>query len=163
MSRSEQRADAAPHEPSEAVRVHKGPAFVLPPHDRLFCVFDRREDGVAAIRELLRFNVVKVDDVWVFEGERGAQRLDPTLVRHGVRATLGRVAQRLLTGDAEYGDNLVAELRRGGLVLAIHVSRSGIPNLLPLLERHGGHFMAFGAHWNYVDTSGLAHEGGRPS
>jgi hypothetical protein len=147
--------DRTQSEHPDVVHVHKGPSFILPPRDRLFCVFDRREDGVAAIRDLLHLDSVSIDDVWVFEGERGAGRLDPTLVRHGVRTLLGRVVQRLLTGDADYGDGLVKDLRRGGIVLAIHTTRHDVSTILPTLEQHGAHSTAFGTHWNYVEPTEL--------
>ena len=135
---------------SEPHGVHEGPSFILPPRDRLFCAFDRRHDAMEAVRDFLHLGAAHVDDVWVFVGERGAYRLDPSLVKSGPRVKIGRLLQRLFTGDAEFGDDLVAELQRGGIVLAIHIARDDVASLVPVLKRHGGHSIAFGAHWNYV-------------
>lgn len=161
MERIGQTYPATPHVYGREPRhVHEGPSFILPPRDRLFCIFDRRVDAVAATRDFLHLGSVQVDDVWVFVGERGARRLDPSLEKHGPRVLLARLAQRLLTGDAEYGDDLVAGLRRGGIVLAIHVERDDVSSLIPVLRRHNGHSFAFGAHWNYVEAGGTTEQTG---
>lgn len=152
MRRSDLKHSATKHPDNRQAlhEVHEGPSFILPPRDRLFCAFDRRHDAIDAIRDFLYLGAVQVDDVWVFVGERGVRRLDPTLEKHGARARLGRLLQRILTSDAEYGDDLVEELRRGGIVLAIHVERDDVASLIPVLRRHHGHSIAFGTHWNYV-------------
>lgn len=132
-----------------------GTFFVLPPAHRLFVVFDDAEQGLAALNEVSTSGLSEPDDAWIFSGEEGVTSVDPGLRRHGVAVGIVRVLQRLMTSDCEYCEGLSRALRAGPIVMALKVDEKAVEDVSEVLRRHGGHSMAYGAHWNFVP---LPHE-----
>lgn len=132
-----------------------GTFFVLPPHHRLFAVFDDPVAG-AEIAETLRAERA-ADDVWTFFGNKGIQSLDPGIGHHGVPVGIVRVVQRLLTNDCEYCDGLATALRHGAMVLAARVGSDEADALSERLAQYGGHTFAYGEHWNFVPLADAGH------
>lgn len=132
----------SPHHPEES-----GTFFLLPPHHRLFAVFD---DPVAGedMAEALRAG--NGDDVWTFYGRKGVQSLDTHLRHHGIPVAMIRTVQRLMTNDCEYCDGLSAALGQGAMVLAVRVESDHVGELSERLRQRGGHTFAYGEHWNFV-------------
>ena len=136
-------------------REPTGTTFVLPPHHRLFVVFDDPVVGdevAAALR-----TEGDVNDVWTFFGDGGVQSVDPRVGSHGVPVGLVRVLQRLLTNDCEYCDGLTSALRHGAMVLAVRTERDRVDALSARLRARGGHSLAYGDHWNFVPLAGAEH------
>lgn len=138
------------HQPEES-----GTFFVLPPHHRLFAVFDDPVVGNEVAAALRDKGVA--EDVWTFFGDRGVQSIEPSLGHHGLPVAIVRVAQRLMTNDCEYCDGLANSLRQGAMVLATRVGEDGVEDLAELLAKRGGHSFAYGEHWNFVPLMGAAH------
>lgn len=132
-----------------------GTFFVLPPHHRLFAVFDDPVAG-AEIAETLRAERA-ADDVWTFFGNKGIQSLDPGIGHHGVPVGIVRVVQRLLTNDCEYCDGLATALGRGAMVVAVRVERHEVEEVSARLHARGAHSLAYGEHWNFVPLRGEEH------
>lgn len=139
-----------PTQPEES-----GTFFVLPPHHRLFVVFD---DPVVGNEVVAALRVDRgIEDVWTFFGERGMKSLDPSVLHHGVPVAVVRVFQRLLTNDCEYCEGLELALRHGRMVLAVRVAEEEVSDLSEWLRQRGGHTFAYGEHWNFVPLQGAAH------
>ena len=132
-----------------------GTFFILPPHHRLFAVFDDPAVGNEVAAELRDEGVA--EDVWTFFGDKGLQSLDPSVGHHGVPVAIVRVMQRLMTNDCEYCDALSTALRHGAMVLAARVGEDRVGELSERLSQRGGHSFAYGAHWNFVPLGGAGH------
>lgn len=132
-----------------------GTYFVLPPHHRLFVVFDDPVVGSEVAAELRADGVA--DDVWTFFGEKGIEILEPSILHHGVAVAVVRVFQRLLTNDCEYCEGLSTALEHGRMVLAVRVPEEGVEKLSEWLRERGGHTFAYGEHWNFVPLHGAGH------
>lgn len=132
-----------------------GTFFVLPPHHRLFVVFDDPAVGSEVAEELRAGGTA--DDVWTFYGSKGIQSLDPRVRRHGVPVGIVRVVQRVLTNDCEYCDALSEALRHGAVVLAARVGEGNVEGLSERLAQRGGHSFAYGEHLNFVPLGTAGH------
>lgn len=149
-SSMERRSSVSTHQPEPS-----GTYFLLPPHHRLFAIFDDPVVGSDVAAELRAHGVL--DDVWTFFGEKGVETLDPGVRHHGVPVAVVRVLQRLMTNDCEYCDGLSSALRRGAMVLAARTSEAEVEGLCKRLRRYGGHTFAFGEHWNFVPMERAEH------
>lgn len=129
-----------------------GTFFVLPPHHRLFAVFDDPVVGSDVAAGLRAEGAT--EDVWTFFGDQGIRSLDPHSGRHGVPVAIVRVVQRILTNDCEYCDGLANALRHGAMVLAVRVEEDRVEEVSERLMQQGGHTFAFGEHWNFVPLEG---------
>lgn len=134
-----------------------GTYFVLPPSHRLFAVFDDAEQGRAALDEIRTSGIADSDDTWIFSGEEGLKAVDPGLGRHGVAVGIVRVMQHMLTSDCEYCEGLSQALRAGAMVVALKVEEKVVEEASGVLRRHGGHSLAYGAHWNFVPVPHATH------
>ena len=134
--------------------------FIFPPSHRLFVVFDDSERSVGALHEASASGLTESDDAWIFSGEEGLAAVDPGLKRHGVTVGIVRVFQRLMTSDCEYCEGLSRALRAGAIVMALKVDEAAVDEVSDILRRHGGHSMAYGAHWNFVPLPHATHATG---
>lgn len=135
----------------------EGTYFVFPPRHRLFVIFDDVERGRAALDEVEESGLTDSEATWVFAGEEGARSIDPGLGRHGVAVGIVRFFQRMMTSDCEYCDGLSRALRAGAVVMALRVDEKAIDAASDVLRRHGGHSLAYGAHWNFVPLPHATH------
>lgn len=134
-----------------------GTFVLLPPSHRLFVVFSDAEQGTAALTEADASGLTSSDDAWIFSGEEGLASLDPGLGRHGLAVGVVRVLQRMMTSDCEYCDGLAHALRAGAIVMALKADEKAVEELSAVLRRHGGHSLAYGAHWNFVPLPHASH------
>lgn len=132
-----------------------GTFFVLPPHHRLFAVFDDPVAGSAVAAELRA--EARAGDVWTFFGDKGIQSLDPHAGHHGVAVAVVRVVQRFFTNDCEYCEGLSSALRQGAMVLAAPVGEDRVEEVSKRLSQRGGHNFAYGEHWDFVPLGSAAH------
>ncbi len=127
--------------------VAPGPAFLTPPKHRLFAALDDMDRAVGAARELAAAGL-SPEDLWAYEGEDGARRLDRrTRFPHHL---VLRLAQMIWTTDHEYGDILRYAVRAGGAVLAIRVPEGRYDVVRAILRRHGARAISITSHWNYL-------------
>lgn len=138
------------HDPEES-----GTFFVLPPHRRLFGVFDDPDTGSAVATELR--DAGAPNDVWTFYGDRGVRSVDPHAGHHGMPVAVVRALQRFMTSDCEYCEGLAAALRNGDIVLAVRVDHVNADTLAARLSQRGAHSLAYGEHWNFVPVEGATH------
>lgn len=132
-----------------------GTFFVLPPHHRLFAVFNDPAAGNEVVEELRAQGAA--DDVWTFYGHKGIESLDSRVGRHGVPVGIVRVVQRALTNDCEYCDGLSEALRHGAMVIAVRIGEDDVEALSERLGRRGAHSFAYGAHLNFVPVDYAGH------
>lgn len=137
-----------------------GTYFILPPSHRLFVVFDDSERSWEALREANASGLTASDEAWIFSGAEALTSIDPGLSRHGVAVAIVRVMQRLMTSDCEYCEGLSRALRAGAIVVALKVDERAVEAVGEILHRHGGHSMAYGAHWNFVPLPHATHATG---
>lgn len=123
---------------------------VLPASHRLFAVFDSPEQATEALQEVEASGLEGNQDAWVFSGQEGLEALDPRVGAHGVAVGIVRVIQRMLTSDCEYCDGLERAIASGGAVVAVKVPEESTEEMGDILQRHGAHSLAYGAHWNFV-------------
>lgn len=124
-----------------------GPRFLTPPPHRLFAAFADPSLAAAAARELAALGLQR-QDLWVYEGEEGARRIDArTRLPHHL---LLRLAQVLWTTDHEYGGILRHAVLMGGAVLAIRVGSCDDDVMLAILRRYGVQTLSLTGHWNYL-------------
>lgn len=141
--------------PTAPAPQESGTFFLLPPHHRLFAVFD---DPVAGneVAEALRAEGT-TDDVWTFYGAKGIESLDSRIAHKSVHVGVVRVVQRVLTNDCEYCDALSGALRHGAMVLAARVGEREVADLSERLAERGAHSFAYGSHWNFVPLQEAGH------
>ncbi len=137
---SETSTDMAPPRPKRT-----GTLFVIPPRNRVFAVFDDAGDGHRAVAALAAQGLREPDQVWAFEGDERADRLDPHNVVGGAR-----VLQLLLSSDVEYRAGLADTLRHGGMVLAVSATKTALTAVVRVLRTHGGYSLAYRRAINFV-------------
>ena len=128
--------------------------FVLPPRHRLFAIFDDPNAGREALQQLRTMGLADEDDVWTFYGDQGLRSLDPSMRHHGLPLEIVRIVQRVLTNDCEYCEDLAESLRDGAMVVAVKADGNAQEDVGHVLRSHGGHSLAYGAHWNFVPPAG---------
>jgi hypothetical protein len=117
------------------------------PEGRVLAFLDSPADAEAAIDDLVEMGFPK-EEIFVLCGPKGAERLDVSGNRHGLRGRIYRLIEWL--GDER--DVLLRageHLSRGGLVLTVPVDERSKAAVALALAAHGGHEMAhFGrGHW----------------
>ena len=117
------------------------------PEDRVLAFMDTPEDAAAAMDELAEKGFPK-DEFFVLCGPKGAERLDVSGDRHGLRGRTYRIMEWM--GDER--DVLLRSgehLSRGGLVVTVPADEGAKAAAARALAAHGGHEIAhFGkGHW----------------
>ena len=117
------------------------------PEDRVLAFLDSPADVDSAIDDLVEKGFPR-DEIFVLCGPKGAERLDVSGNRHGLRGRIYRLMEWL--GDEREVLRRAGEhLSRGGLVVTVPVGEVSKATVALALAAHGGHEMAhFGrGHW----------------
>jgi hypothetical protein len=124
------------------------------PHHRLFAIFDEPFLAEEAV-EALRFeSYVDHEQVWVFVGAEGIERLDRMGQTHRLWARGLRVLRRVMSSDLTYLRNLRAALQEGKVVVAVRVpNEKTADDVGRLLHSLSGHSFAYFTHWDFVPVA----------
>ncbi len=130
-------------------RKTHGSSIEFRPQHRLFAVFGDRSSAEAAVA-ILPEPGLDLDHHWFLEGEQGTADLDLHGTSHGVWARIVRTTQRAMSSDYSYLGFLESELRRGHVVLAVHVDdEKTADEMARRLVPFGGHGFAYFARWDF--------------
>ncbi|MDA8269614.1 MAG: hypothetical protein M0013_14820 [Actinomycetota bacterium] len=112
--------------------------FVAIPEGRMFAVFEDPEAGERAVAELRRNGFAAEGDLWVLEGAEGIRRIDLTGAAHGIGGRIYRTLEHVMSDEWDYLAVLDEALRKGGVVLSIHVGDGDVERARHLLAGNGG-------------------------
>lgn len=133
--------------------------FFIPRSHRLYALFDSLAAADEGVQTLVAAGY-PAPDVWVFEGDTGADELDPTDV-----VGVARLFSWWFSHNVEYLRGFGRALRAGKVAVAIPASRVAVADrMAKVLRTAGGEGITFTAHWNFVPVSPgpAARAGDRP-
>ncbi len=122
---------------------------------RLFAVFDDPQEGLGAIAAIPAADLISGEQTWLFHGEEGLRRLDPSGAAHGLYGRLVRGVQLAVSDDNRYVDALARALHDDALVVALPVTDiETADRLAAALQARSGHTFAYTKHMDFVPTLG---------
>jgi hypothetical protein len=90
--------------------------------NRVTCLFDREEEAMAAVRALEEDGVA-TQDIDVFIGAEGADRLDLSGTGHGRAVRLLRRIEEAVTDTSETNHRIDEALRRGATLVCVRLHK----------------------------------------
>jgi hypothetical protein len=148
-SQSRREPTRGPNPATVGIHLVSGPEFVVAPRHRFFAVFDEPDRAVLAVRQLVEKDITKAE-IWVYVGEQGARTIEPAFTGHGPGVAVVRLAQRVLTNDCEYCEQLSKALHEHAMVVAVEIEPDALQDAREVLAEGGGHSFAYGEHWNFI-------------
>ena len=124
--------DAALREPPEGFRLHAA--------DRVIAVIDDPGQVVAAIEDLAQRGFDR-DEIFVFSGVQGAERLVESGHPRGILGRVYRLVERILSDEPAEQERYANEVAAGRFVISVTADDSRKTEAAEVLASHGAHDM----------------------
>ena len=128
----EPRDDPAFREPPEGFRLHSA--------DRVIAVMDDPGEVVAGIDDLAHRGFDR-DEIFVFCGPRGAERLVESGHPRGILGRMYRLVERVLGEEPEEEERYASEIAAGRFVISVPADEGRKTEVAEVLASHGAHDM----------------------
>jgi hypothetical protein len=115
--------------------------FLSYPTNNLFGVIADNIDAELAVKALVAAGFS--DEIQLYHGEEGANRIDASGAKHGLLAQLRRLHQKV-TVEREHAEQYEEAVLKGYCVIAVHTSDpESRETARQILKNHGGYFINY--------------------